>query len=62
LAAFYATMFVTLFGFVFLAGTARFLEPRTQQALVGGSAFLLAAMGLILLVAGVRGIAARSGD
>jgi len=50
---FYATMLVTLSGFVFLAGTARFLNPRTQRALVGASALLLAVLGVILLVAGV---------
>jgi threonine/homoserine/homoserine lactone efflux protein len=52
--AFYATMFVTLSGFVLLAGTARFLSPGTQHGLVGASALLLASLGLILLVVGVR--------
>ncbi len=52
--AFYGTMFVTLSGFVFLAGTARFLNQRMQHALVGASALLLAGLGLILLVVGVR--------
>jgi threonine/homoserine/homoserine lactone efflux protein len=52
--AFYGTMLATLFGFVFLAGTARFLSPRGQRALLGASALLLAVLGLVLLVVGVR--------
>ncbi len=52
--AFYTTMFVTLSGLVFLAGTARFLGPGRQRALVGASALLLAGLGVILLVVGVR--------
>jgi threonine/homoserine/homoserine lactone efflux protein len=52
--AFYATMLATLAGFVFLAGTARFLGTRAQRALVVGSALVLAALGVLLLVAGTR--------
>jgi len=53
-AAFYATMLVTLAAFVLLAGTARFLDPGTRRALAGASALLLAGLGAALLVAGVR--------
>ena len=53
-ASFYVTMVVTLAGFVFLAGTARFLSPSRQRALVGASALLLAGLGMTLLVMGVR--------
>lgn len=52
--SFYATMLVTLAGFVFLLGTTRFLEPGRRRALVGASALLLAALGFVLLVAGLR--------
>lgn len=52
--AFYGTMIATLAGFVFLAGTARLLNPGRQRALVGISALLLGVLGLTLLVAGVR--------
>jgi threonine/homoserine/homoserine lactone efflux protein len=51
--AFYATMVVSLAGFVFLVGTARFLDPGRQRGLLGVSALLLAALGVTLLVAGV---------
>jgi threonine/homoserine/homoserine lactone efflux protein len=51
--AFYATMVVTLAGFVFLVGTARFLDPGRQRGLLGASALLLAALGVTLLVVGV---------
>jgi threonine/homoserine/homoserine lactone efflux protein len=61
LVAFYVTMFVTLSGFVFLAGTARCLTPRTQRALVGVSALLLAGLAVVLLVVGVRGLCERPG-
>ncbi len=53
--AFYVTMIVALSVFVFLAGTARFLDAGRQHALVGVSALLLASIGAILLAVGVRG-------
>jgi threonine/homoserine/homoserine lactone efflux protein len=53
-AAFYATMLATLAGFVCLAGTARLLDARTRRALVGGSALLLAALGVLLLLRSLR--------
>jgi threonine/homoserine/homoserine lactone efflux protein len=59
--AFYATMLVTLAAFVVLLGTARFLNASSQRALVGASALLLAGLGLILLVAGVRGFQGAAG-
>jgi threonine/homoserine/homoserine lactone efflux protein len=52
--AFYATMIATLAGFVCLAGTARQLDARTRRALVGGSALLLAALGVLLLLLSLR--------
>jgi threonine/homoserine/homoserine lactone efflux protein len=54
--AFYTTMLLTLTAFVCLAGTARFLTPSTQRALVGVSCLLLAALGLMLLATGARGV------
>jgi threonine/homoserine/homoserine lactone efflux protein len=53
-ASFYVTMLATLAVFVFLVGTARFLNPSRQRALVGVSAFLLAGLGVTLLAVGVR--------
>lgn len=53
-AAFYATMVVSLAGFVFLVGTARFLDSGRQRVLLGASALLLAGLGVTLLVVGVR--------
>ncbi len=47
--AFYATLVGMNGAFVFLVGTARFLNPRRQRALVGISAFVLAALGVALL-------------
>jgi threonine/homoserine/homoserine lactone efflux protein len=52
-ASFYVTMVVTLAGFVFLTGTARFLDRSRQRALVGASAILLAGVGITLLVMGL---------
>lgn len=52
--AFYATMLAALAGFVCLAGTARLLDARTQRALVGASALLLAALGVLLLLLSLR--------
>ena len=59
--AFYATMLVTLAGFVVLLGTTRFLGARSQHALVGASALLLAGLGVFLLVASVRGFQGAAG-
>jgi hypothetical protein len=53
-ASFYVTMVLTLALFVFLVGAARFLNPRRQRALVGASSALLAALGILLLVAATR--------
>jgi threonine/homoserine/homoserine lactone efflux protein len=52
--AFYATMVATLAALVVLMGTARFLSPGRRRALVGASAVLLAALGILLLAAAVR--------
>ena len=52
--SFYVTMVVTLAALVFLAGAARFLSPRRQRALVGASAVLLAALGILLLAVAIR--------
>jgi threonine/homoserine/homoserine lactone efflux protein len=54
--AFYVTMLVTLVLFVLLVGTARFLAAGWQRALVGASAVLLAGLGIVLLVAGLRAL------
>lgn len=59
LAAFYATMFAANAGIVLLAGTARYLDPRSQRRLAVASALLLGGLGLVLLVMGVRGLAGQ---
>ena len=59
--ALYATMLVTLAAFVMLLGTTQFLSARSQRALAGASALLLAGLGLVLLVAGVRGLQGAAG-
>ena len=56
--AFYGTMTAMLALFIILAGTARFLGPRGQRALVAVSAFVLAALGTYLLITGVRNLGA----
>jgi len=55
--AFYGTLVVGLAAFILLVGTARFLGPRGQRALVGVSAALLAALGIYLLAVAVGGLA-----
>jgi threonine/homoserine/homoserine lactone efflux protein len=50
LTCFYGTMVLTLAAFVTLMGTARFLGPRGQRALLGASALVLAGLGLYLFV------------
>ena len=56
--SFYGILVVMLAAFVLLVGTARFLGPRGQRALVGVSAIVLAGLGAYLLVSGVRSLAA----
>lgn len=53
IAAFYGTMVVMLAGFILLVGTARFLGSRSQRALVGVSAVVLAGLGIYLLASAV---------
>ena len=53
-ASFYVTMLLALAAFVLLIGAARFLNPRRQRALVGASAVLLAALGMLLLATAMR--------
>jgi hypothetical protein len=52
--SFYVTMVGTLAALVFMAGAARFLSPKRQRALVGASAILLAALGVLLLAVAIR--------
>jgi len=47
--AFYGTMVLSLAAFILLVGTARFLGPKRQRALVAVSAALLAGLGVYLL-------------
>jgi threonine/homoserine/homoserine lactone efflux protein len=56
--AFYATMVVTLAGFILLVGTVRFLGSRAQRALVGASVAILAGLGLYLLASAVLNLGA----
>ncbi len=56
--AFYVTLTATFAAFILLAGTARFLGPRGRRMLLAVSAILLAGLGIYLVVAGVRGLAA----
>lgn len=58
IAAFYATMVVMLAGFILLVGTARFFGSRTQRALVGVSAVVLAGLGVYLLASAAWGLGA----
>jgi threonine/homoserine/homoserine lactone efflux protein len=59
--ALYATMVATLAAFVWLTGTARFLTAATQRRLVGLSVLILGGLGVALLAAGLRGLAAAAG-
>jgi threonine/homoserine/homoserine lactone efflux protein len=52
--AFYATMILTLAALVFLLGATRWLAPARRRGLVAVSALVLAALGVLLLVAGIR--------
>ncbi len=52
--ALYGTMLLTMVAFVLLAGTSRLLSARVQHALVAASTVILAGLGLLLLVAGLR--------
>lgn len=51
--AFYGTMVVTLAAFILLVGTARFLGPGRQRALMAVSAALLAGLGTYLLASAI---------
>lgn len=57
-ASFYGVMVAGLALFIFVAGTARFLRPGAQRALVLLSAVTLAGLGAYQLAVGVRGLAA----
>ncbi len=56
--AFYGVMVAGLALFIFVAGTARFLRPGAQRALVLVSAVTLAVLGSYQLFAGVRALVA----
>jgi threonine/homoserine/homoserine lactone efflux protein len=56
--AFYGTMITMLALFVLLVGTVRFLGSRAQRAFVAASVFALAALGVYLLVTGLRQLGA----
>ena len=56
--AFYGTFVAMLVLFIFLIGTIRFLGSGAQRALIAASAFAMAAIGLYLLVSGVRTLGA----
>ncbi|MFP4622947.1 MAG: LysE family translocator [Gemmatimonadota bacterium] len=49
---FYGVLVTTTAAFIVLAGASRFLGPRAQRALLGVSAFVLAGLGVYLLVTG----------
>lgn len=53
LVTFYAILIATMIVMVVVVGTARFLNARLQRALIGISAFVLAALGVYLFAAGV---------
>ena len=57
-ATYYGTMVALLALFILLAGTVRFLNPRAQRGLMAASALALAGLGLYMVIAGVRGVAA----
>jgi threonine/homoserine/homoserine lactone efflux protein len=54
--AFYSTMVGMLALFIVLAGTARFLRPRGQRAVVALSVVVLALLGAYLLITGLRNL------
>lgn len=56
--SFYAVMFAANAAFVLLVGTAHFLDASWQRRLVLVSSGLLGVLGLVLLTAGLMGIAA----
>jgi threonine/homoserine/homoserine lactone efflux protein len=56
--AFYAVLVSTTAAFIVLVGTARFLNPARQRALIGVSALVLVVLGVALLVIGLRGLSA----
>jgi threonine/homoserine/homoserine lactone efflux protein len=58
--SFYGTMVAMLALFIMLVGTARFLGPRGQHALIALSALILALLGGYLLITGVRNVGAAS--
>jgi len=60
-ATLYGTMLLTMVAFVLLAGTSRLLSPRVQRALVAASAAILAGLGLLLLVAGLKELGPSTG-
>jgi threonine/homoserine/homoserine lactone efflux protein len=56
LVTFYGTMVVMLALFIVLVGTARFLGPKGQHALLALSAVVLALLGIYLLVTGLQSL------
>jgi len=52
LVTFYGVLVTTTAAFVVLAGTARFLSPQARRKLLGISAFVLAGLGVYLLITG----------
>lgn len=50
LVTFYGVLVTTTAAFIVLAGTARLLSPRARRALLGVSAFVLAGLGVYLVV------------
>ena len=57
--AFYGTIVVSLAAFIVLVGTARFLGPRLQRALILISAVILGALGVLQVMVGLLGDGAR---
>jgi threonine/homoserine/homoserine lactone efflux protein len=56
--AFYGTIVLSLTAFIVLVGTARFLGPRLQRALVLISAVILGALGVLQVIVGALGAGA----
>ena len=54
--AFYGVMVATLAAFVLAVGSVRLFGSRAQKALLGVSAFVLAALGAFLVVTGFRSL------
>jgi threonine/homoserine/homoserine lactone efflux protein len=52
LVTFYGVLITTTAAFIILVGTARFLSPHRQRALLGISAAVLAGLGVYLLITG----------